>query len=110
MESIPNTSQPVSPSYTYMFDFEEKFSHLKTKEWMANYWTCGFWFCGTYMVLIFTLQNYMQTREKFNLKKVLVLWNTCLAVFSIIGASRTLPELIHVLKNFGIYHSVCVQR
>jgi len=30
-----------------------------------------------------------------------------LAIFSIIGTIRTLPEMFHVLGNFGFYHSVC---
>ncbi|XKL62657.1 hypothetical protein PGB90_002490 [Kerria lacca] len=110
MEKIQNLTQAVTPSYTYMFKFEEKFIHLKTREFMLNYWTSGFYLCGIYVLLIFSLQSYMQNRPKYNLRKVLVVWNTCLAVFSIIGASRTLPELLYVLRNFGVYHSVCVQR
>lgn len=112
MEAVKGTnfSQLVTPSYSYMFKFEEKFSHVKTRELMLNYWTSGFYLCAIYMILIFSIQNYMKDRPKFNLRKFLVVWNTCLAVFSILGASRTLPELLHVLKNFGIYHSVCVQR
>lgn len=105
-----NVTQPVTPSYRYVFEFEKKFSHTRTRDWMWNNWTSGFYFCAVYVVLIFSIQRYMQNRPKYNLKKVLVVWNTCLAVFSIIGASRTLPELLYVLKNFGLYHSVCVQR
>lgn len=33
-----------------------------------------------------------------------------LAMFSIMGAFRTAPELIHVLRNYGLFHSVCVPR
>ncbi len=110
MEKIENLTQAVAPKYLYMFEFEEKFVHSKTRELMLNYWTSAFYMCALYVLLIFSIQSYMKNRPKYNLKKVLVVWNTCLAVFSIIGASRTLPELIHVLSNFGIYHSVCIQR
>ncbi|KAK7584144.1 hypothetical protein V9T40_005107 [Parthenolecanium corni] len=111
METVKviNFSQPVAPSYSYMFKFEEKFIHNKTRELMLNYWTSGFYLCAIYVIVIFSIQNYMKDRPKFNLRKFLVVWNTCLAVFSFVGASRTLPELLYVLKNFGIYHSVCVQ-
>lgn len=104
-----NHTKPVAPIYNYMFDFEKKFVHLKTRELMSNYWTSGFYLCSFYVIVIFSIQFYMRNKPKYTLRKVLVLWNTSLAIFSIIGASRTLPELIHVLRNFGIYHSVCVQ-
>lgn len=47
---------------------------------------------------------------RFELRGLLSLWNTMLAMFSIMGAFRTAPELIHVLRNYGLFHSVCVPR
>lgn len=49
----------------------------------------------------------MTHRPAFKLKKALTIWNISLALFSIIGTLRTLPELLHVLHRFGFYHSVC---
>ena len=37
-------------------------------------------------------------------------WNLVLAVFSILGAARTLPEFIFTFRTHGIYHSLCVPR
>lgn len=48
--------------------------------------------------------------RRFELRGLLVLWNSALALFSIMGAMRTAPELIHVLLKFGLFHSVCNQR
>lgn len=39
-----------------------------------------------------------------------MVWNSALAAFSIMGACRTLPEFYHVLRNHGLYHSICVPR
>lgn len=50
----------------------------------------------------------MQNRPRFELRGLLVIWNTTLAMFSIMGAFRTAPELIHVLRHYGLFHSVCV--
>ncbi|KAJ6644500.1 Elongation of very long chain fatty acids protein 6 [Pseudolycoriella hygida] len=47
-------------------------------------------------------------KVRFELRGLLVIWNTALAMFSIMGASRTAPELIHVLRHYGLFHSVCV--
>lgn len=98
------------PNYSYVFNFEEEFEHHDTRIWMTKNWTNGFYFCGIYMILIFGGQHYMQSRPRFELRGVLSLWNTALAAFSIIGACRTAPEFFHVLKNYGLYHSVCIPR
>jgi len=95
-------------NYSYIFNFEEEFVHQNTRVWMTKNWTISFYFCFLYMILIFGGQYYMQSRPRFNLKGVLILWNSLLAGFSIMGAFRTAPELLHVLRNYGIYHSICI--
>ncbi|XP_059475539.1 elongation of very long chain fatty acids protein 6 [Neocloeon triangulifer] len=96
------------PNYSYVFNFEEEFVHQDTRVWMIENWKNGFYYVGIYMILIFGGQHYMQSRPRFQLRGVLVMWNTALACFSILGACRTLPELLHTLKNHGVYHSVCI--
>lgn len=53
---------------------------------------------------------YFFSLDRFELRGLLVLWNSALAIFSIVGASRTAPELIHVLRHYGLFHSVCDPR
>jgi elongation of very long chain fatty acids protein 6 len=101
---------PTVPNYSYVFNFEEEFVHQDTRVWMIENWKNGFYYVGIYMILIFGGQHYMQSRPRFQLRGVLVMWNTALACFSIVGACRTLPELLHTLKNHGVYHSVCIPR
>lgn len=98
----------VKPNYSYIFDFEAHFTHQKTRVWMQNNWTYVFWYSGVYIFVIFVGQQFMANRPRFELRGLLALWNTMLAMFSIMGAFRTAPELIHVLKNYGLFHSVCV--
>jgi len=98
----------VTPNYSYVFDFENEFIHQHTRIWMVKNWTWVFYYCGAYMLVIFGGQYYMQNRPKFELRGPLVLWNSALAIFSIVGACRTAPELIHVLRHYGLFHSVCV--
>lgn len=95
-------------NYSYMFKFEQGFEHQDTRVWMVNNWTYGFYYCAVYMILIFGGQHYMQGRPRFNLRGILCVWNTLLALFSMMGACRTAPELFHVLKNYGVYHSICI--
>jgi elongation of very long chain fatty acids protein 6 len=96
------------PNYSHVFNFEEKFIHQDSRDWMQNNWTNVFFYIGIYMALIFGGQHFMASRPKFELRGLLTLWNTLLAAFSIIGFTRTAPELVHVLRNHGLYHSVCI--
>ena len=102
-----NENDQFSPNYTFMFQFEKKFQHIHTKEWMIRYWHTSFYAVAVYMIVIFGGQAYMSNRPAYKLKKLLTLWNIGLALFSIVGTFRTLPELIHVLNRFGFYHSTC---
>ncbi|XP_012258676.1 elongation of very long chain fatty acids protein 6 [Athalia rosae] len=103
-----NYMEVTLPNYSYVFNFEEEFIHQDTRVWMTNNWTNCFYYCGIYMIFIFGGQHLMASRPKYELRGVLSLWNTILATFSIIGFTRTAPELIHVLRNYGLYHSVCI--
>lgn len=63
--------------------------------------------------LVFVLTNvtcFLFFAYRFELRGLLALWNTMLAMFSIMGAIRTAPELFHVLRHYGLFHSVCVAR
>ncbi|KAF0287859.1 Elongation of very long chain fatty acids protein 6 [Amphibalanus amphitrite] len=95
MASMDMMSMSV-PNYTYLFKFEEDFAAVERQQWMQRNWHTSFYYIGVYMVLIFGGQRYMATRERFELRNVLALWNFFLAVFSIVGAMRTVPELLYV--------------
>ena len=47
------------------------------------------------------------TKNPLQLRSALAAWSATLATFSIVGFSRTLPELLHVLINGGVEESVC---
>ncbi|XP_076623232.1 very long chain fatty acid elongase 6 [Colletes latitarsis] len=96
------------PNYSYVFNFEETFKHMDTRIWMINNWTNGFYYCAIYVIIVFGGQHYMSSRPKFELRGLLALWSTLLATFSIIGFTRTAPELIHVLRHYGFHHSICI--
>ena len=48
-------------------------------------------------------------RVRYDLRSCLLAWNTCLAVFSMVGLMRTLPELRDSIRNNGFYGSVCIK-
>ncbi|CAH2992383.1 unnamed protein product [Chilo suppressalis] len=108
MESKLTTNLDIMPNYSYVFEFENEFQHSKCRQWMTENWTVAFYYVGIYMAFIFGGQYYMQNRPRFELRRTLMVWNCGLAAFSIMGACRMLPEFYHVLKNHGLYYSICV--
>merc|ERR1740131_922874 len=96
-------------NYSYVFNFEQDFEHSLIRSWMEQNWraVCG-WASGIYMLLIVGGQAWMSNRQPFELRGLLTCWNILLAIFSIMGAARTLPEFIHTFSTQGFYHSLCI--
>ena len=98
-------------NYSFAFGFEHAFESReyveKHKSWMQQNWTSSITISVVYMLLIVIGRQVMQNRQKFDLRKPLILWNIMLAVFSIFGAVRTLPEFFHSIFNRGVVYSIC---
>ncbi|XP_034939952.1 elongation of very long chain fatty acids protein 6 [Chelonus insularis] len=108
LQLSPAYMERFQPNYSYMFEFEEKFMHQKTRDWMVDHWQTSVYSGAIYVALIFFGRQWMANRPKYELRGLLTLWNLGLAIFSIMGVVRTAPEFYHVLKNYGFHHSVCV--
>jgi len=94
-------------TYDLTFDFENKFDTYFYVNWMSQYhWVCNF-FIAAYLLFIFAMSRYMRDRPRFELRKQLVVWNIFLALFSIGGAIRTSPEMLHLLHDYGFNFCVC---
>lgn len=98
---------PYSPDYSYFFGFEETFDRDSTRVWMKANWSLSLLVGVMYIFGAFALQNFMKTRQAWKLNGVLIFWNWTLAVFSIIGFIRTVPEFFYVLTRYGYHFSVC---
>ena len=98
-------------NYSFLFFYEKKFyndEYINTKlQWMINNWHQSFFYSFFYILFIFSAQKYMQTRERFELRRPLIAWNFVLAVFSAAGAIRVWPEFIDTLRVKGVEHSFC---
>ncbi|XP_033355404.1 elongation of very long chain fatty acids protein 6-like [Bombus vosnesenskii] len=97
----------TGPEHWIIFDFETTDFIWNVLIWMRNYWWKCFYYTAIYLVVIFTGKLYMSNRPKFDLRSALALWSGLLAIFSIIGTIRTMPELFHILYNHGFYYSIC---
>ena len=86
---------------------ERKFSYSQYLEWHFKLWPLVYPVILVYLASIFLLQKWMHNRPAYSLKKPLLIWNTCLAVFSVWGAMRAMPELLDTLKTKGLRDAIC---
>ncbi|KAK6171200.1 hypothetical protein SNE40_019440 [Patella caerulea] len=98
----------VAHNYSFMFHFERNWEESTFWKYMIERWTDSFLYSVIYVVLIFGGRQIMKRRPKFDLRTALAMWSGTLAVFSIAGAVRTLPELVSSIKNNGMQYSICV--
>lgn len=95
------------PGLPFAFDFEKNFSRDYHRQWMFDNWHISIYICLTYVVVIFSGRYFMSKREPFSLRTPMACWNFGLAIFSLFGTIRCLPEFIHILKNEGLTASYC---
>ncbi|CAF3589516.1 unnamed protein product [Rotaria sp. Silwood1] len=112
MKMYSSIRDPSDVVHRWVFDFElilfnEK-NLLLIENFMYNWWWLSIPFVLFYIIIIYIGQIWMRKRnKKFELRKVLIIWNVFLAVFSFCGACRCVPELLYSLNKHGFYHSLC---
>ena len=81
----------------------------KLSQFMADNVHHTYWICAAYVVAIHAIKWAMRERAPLKLKKLLIVWNVCLAVFSIWGTCRISHHLLTgvVSKGVGDYFT-CV--
>uniref|UniRef100_A0A8C5R3P1 Elongation of very long chain fatty acids protein n=1 Tax=Leptobrachium leishanense TaxID=445787 RepID=A0A8C5R3P1_9ANUR len=97
----------LTASVLLEYDFEKSFDEQVAIQWMQENWSKSIFFSLLYAALIFGGQRVMKERRGFELRRPLVLWSFTLAVFSIIGAIRTIWYMGNVLISRGFKESVC---
>ncbi|XP_053374720.1 elongation of very long chain fatty acids protein 6-like [Mercenaria mercenaria] len=92
---------------TYIFQFERTHDVRAFDNYMYKHWSDCFVYSAIYLVVIFSGRYVMESRERFDLRPYLAVWSGLLAVFSILGALRTVPELIWALSYHGFEYTCC---
>ncbi|CAG0913889.1 unnamed protein product [Notodromas monacha] len=91
-----------------VFGFETMISGKDVQSNAIHYWAQLWLASAAYLAVIYGIKSAMATRNPFSLRVPLIVWNWALALFSLCGVLRMLPELVFALSNYGKYHSVCV--
>ena len=74
----------------------------QTQEWMKEWMPISCIVTATYLLLVYGGKKLMEKREAFKLDIPLAIWNLALAIFSLCGTIRLLPELIWAIINLGL--------
>lgn len=77
-------------------------------KWMEANWHYTVYVSIVYMLVIYSLQQLMRSREPFKLRRCLTLWNVGLTLFSAAGSYHMVAEMYDALYQKGLDHSVCV--
>lgn len=96
------------PGLPFSFRFESSFARNHHRQWMYHHWYISVAISTIYVILVLLGKWFMSRRSHgYNLRTPLAIWSSILAIFSIVGTIRCLPEFIHVIYSDGLYASYC---
>jgi len=73
----------------------------------AHYMWVPFALSVAYVVLAFGGRRFMASKEPFALNTALSAWNLLLAIFSLVGAMRVVPQILLNLHEYGVEYTIC---
>ena len=86
---------------------QSKFDQFHALEWLRNYTFVSVIASAVYVILLFGGQKWMSTRPAYDLRGSLLLWNTGLAVFSLLGMLSFLPPMVHAVYSYSFEFAIC---
>jgi hypothetical protein len=108
--AVRQTTHDVNTKYFDIFAtmYERSWSDLDFWSYHARInWNYTIAACMSYCLLVYLGQYLMRRHKGFNLRLPLILWNTILAVFSILSAVRIVPYTLTTLVQNGAWYFVC---
>lgn len=105
-------AEKVDPDYLaiskWTLSFEENFDVQRRVEWLNENFHLPFLFgIVFYLSGLYFGQKIMANREPIKAKTVLILWNSGLAIFSILGFARVFPEFFYTFNKYGFQYTIC---
>lgn len=106
-----SVEDPNGLLHYFVFGFEQKFFDKtyarNIYRWMNEWWWLSIVYSIIYVILIYYGRSLMESRPRFELRLPLILWNVSLAIFSLFGMARCVPEMIHSLAKQGLQFTIC---
>ncbi|ELT90793.1 hypothetical protein CAPTEDRAFT_89921 [Capitella teleta] len=89
-----------------LLDYESNMDARYTTTLVRENWTLTLWISAVYILMVFGGKRIMENRPAYQLKTSLGVWSALLAVFSIAGAARTVPNLYTTAMR-SLEESIC---
>lgn len=86
---------------------EGRFVEENAIEWMDRHWLLSIYASGIYVLLVHSGKWWMKNKRAWSLRVPLAMWNTALAIVSMLGTVTLLPPMITAVMNKGLEFSVC---
>lgn len=86
---------------------ERTFDGEETRQWLAERWHHSIFYIAAYILFLYVGKSYMQSKKPMNLRTALIAWNGALALFSIIGTARIMPDFLGTWMKEGFRNSYC---
>lgn len=94
-------------SHPFEFPFERNFpSGLIRRLFFLNF-RYMLLIAAVYLIAVLSTKSLMKTRRPFFLRRPLIAWNVFMSLFSLIGAIRSLPELLFIFNSAGLRGTIC---
>ena len=90
-----------------LHSLEKQYDPEPMNKWIRNNWMLSVYASAIYLVVIYAGRRFMTDKNPYELRKILLLWNVGLAVFSIMGAYVMAPSLYGIVSKEGFVRSVC---
>jgi len=87
-------------------EYEQNFRGQAWIDWTRDHAEIPIFSVSVYLAIVFYGPGLLDGR-KFNLRTPVAVWNLLLAVFSTIGAYKTVPVLYHSLLDKGFVYTAC---
>lgn len=90
----------------FMLSYETEWNQFASWAlWMRSSWFFAITVCVVYVLSVHIGQRLMSDKKPFELKLLLFIWNSLLALFSIVGTLRVLPAVFYgIILNGPMYH------
>ena len=105
-----NEHAPYMKGYniTFPLSVELTFDGQVEREWYKKNWSVSIWISLVYVMCVYVGRRCMMSRKKFHLRQWLCMWNSSLAVMSIICFSRMMAEMMYIWRHKGFTATMCV--
>jgi len=98
-------------NYTFFLPYETTWDRSPEQyNWYRKYGKLlAYWTAVIYIIAVFLLQKIMSYRQRgFHLQLPLAIFSLGMAIFSILGVMRMMPEFSRALYRHGFEHSFCI--